>query len=75
MSDYPVGATWMGINARHHKVAIIWLYHRRDDGAEIWKWRWHYQEGGAPVEAFDWHTSYRGCKNALPFSCRMKRVK
>lgn len=75
MSDYPVGAMWEGKDEKHHRIVAIWLEDRYPNGTEIWKWRWWYKEGGAPVDAFDWNTSYRGCKDALPFTCRMKRVK
>ena len=80
MSDYPVGATWEGEEidrpgiANQHRIAVIWLDERRGD-LEIWYWEWTHSDGSRPWHSRDWCTSYRGCKEELPFNCRMKRVK
>jgi len=72
-SKHPVGAIWKGENPKTGKRATIWL-HERNDHFEIWYWSWSYRDGSSPVWSFDWGTSYRMCKDLLPFSCRMKRV-
>lgn len=83
MSDYPVGAKWIGKETgvegsgdigNRHRTAEIYLDERRGD-FEIWKWKWYYYDGSHPVNSFDWAISYRSAKNSIPFSCRMKRVK
>ncbi len=73
MSKYPVGATWKGIDKRG-RIAHIWLQ-ERDGRFEMWRWSCSYSDGSRPFHWSDWGTSYRMCKDDLPFDCRMKRVK
>ena len=75
-SKYPVGATWEGVDEKTGKRAKIWLRERLGY-LEVWNWSWCYPDGSysGGFGSSDWATSYRMCKNMLPFDCRMKRVK
>ena len=74
MNKYPIGATWEGTDIKTGRVAKIWLV-KRLTNFEIWQWSWYYDDGSHSPFANDWGTSYQSCKDQLPFSCRMKRIK
>ena len=74
MSEYPIGTTWKG-TGNNGRCAYIWLEKRSPSGNEIWRWTWHYSDGSHGWNSGDWDTSYRACKERIPFVCRMKRVK
>ncbi len=73
-TDYPIKATWKGIEEETDKIGYIWL-DQRNDYWEVWRWSWSHSDGYHPVHAYGWGTSYRMCKEDILLNCRMKRIK
>jgi hypothetical protein len=77
--QYPIGATWEGIDKTTGMIGRIWL----ESQGVIWKfWRWAvFYPDGTQKRGWaggDWGTSYQMCKTHMAITggveCRMKRI-